>query len=381
MRKLLTFVLFIVLIFSFTFAANAADEEMLRIADDLHKQGLLSGVAIDSEGNPMDGLDSHLTRQQAATLLVKLMGAEEEAINSTWENDFADVEKWAKPFVGYAYANKITSGMRADYFGAMENISASQYITFILKYLGYSAKSDFSWDQSWELSDTLGITNGQYNSSNDTSFLRADAIRITYATLLYKKGELPAVSEDVNDTAEENTESAACVPEKTEVPAEETEAPAENEQASKPEEEIIEQASALSQQPEEIKVYQGDQNIVTEALKYEGYPYVAGGKGPNSFDCSGFCIYVLKQCGYKFTAGSSQDLYNLSSRVSASDLKPGDLVFFKGTYATSKVSHSGIYIGNGKMIHAGTTRTGVCIVNLSEKYWANHFYAYGRMSK
>lgn len=119
------------------------------------------------------------------------------------------------------------------------------------------------------------------------------------------------------------------------------------------------------------------ENVIETAKQYLGVPYVHGGKTPSGFDCSGFCIYVLKECGYKFTAGSSEDLYILSDPVSGDELAPGDLVFFKGTYATDAVSHSGIYIGNGQMIHAGTK--GICIVDLGDRYWVEHFFAYGRM--
>ena len=390
MKKFIAAILSFIMMLSFCLTAGAADDDTLTIAKELNRQGLLSGVSIDADGNPIFGLEQHLTRQQAATLLVKLLGAADEAMNGTWENGFTDVEKWAQPYVGYCYANGITSGMRADHYGAMENITASQFITFILKALGFSASEDFNWEKSWEFSDELGITDGEYNADNDSAFLRGDAARIMYAALCYMQnseaGEIPEITDDPQEEVTEVSDAAEVSeqdPEENQVPESENED--QTVQTPKPEE-IIEEDPPQMPEPEEPSPIQPAVNeigtaIVNEAIKYEGYPYRAGGKGPDSFDCSGFCIYILKQCGYSFIAGSSQDLYNLTSRVSASDLRPGDLVFFKGTYATDKISHSGIYIGNGKMIHAGTTRTGVCIVGLNERYWTNHFYAYGRMGK
>ena len=112
MKKFIAAILSFIMMLSFCLTAGAADDDTLTIAKELNRQGLLSGVSIDADGNPIFGLEQHLTRQQAATLLVKLLGAADEAMNGTWENGFTDVEKWAQPYVGYCYANGITSGMR-----------------------------------------------------------------------------------------------------------------------------------------------------------------------------------------------------------------------------------------------------------------------------
>lgn len=365
MKKYLTVLLIIIITFVSVITVSAADADTLNIANELYKQGLLNGTGVDQEGNPDFDLDSPLTREQAATLLVKLIGAEADALAGAWNTPFIDVSDWAKPYVGYAFALGITQGISGIQFGAKNIITASQYITFILKALGFDASKDFTWNKSWELSDDLGITNGEYNSDNDTDFLRADAIRITYETLQYKQ---KSETSYITKLFEEGS-IGLCNDSNERIGLENNE------------EVIQDETPALSMEPEKSPVYEGDPNVVAEALKYKGYPYKAGGKGPSGFDCSGFCIYILKQCGYSFTAGSSQDLYNLSSRVSESELQVGDLVFFKGTYATDKVSHSGIYIGNGQMIHAANASKGVLIDNLSDRYWSNHFYTYGRMTK
>lgn len=115
--------------------------------------------------------------------------------------------------------------------------------------------------------------------------------------------------------------------------------------------------------------------LITEAEKYLGYPYVWGGSSPStSFDCSGFVSYVLTNSGLCNTGRlGAQGLYNISTLVS--DPQPGDLVFFVGTYDTTGVSHVGIYVGGGMMLHCGDP---IQYSNLNTSYWQSHFYAYGR---
>lgn len=95
--------------------------------------------------------------------------------------------------------------------------------------------------------------------------------------------------------------------------------------------------------------------LITEAEKYLGFPYVWGGSTPaTSFDCSGFVCWVFRNSGvYPLSRTTAQGIYNQCARVSPQDAKPGDIIFFKGTYNTSEVSHVGIYVGNGMMIHCG----------------------------
>ena len=115
--------------------------------------------------------------------------------------------------------------------------------------------------------------------------------------------------------------------------------------------------------------------ILKEAEKYLGFPYVWGGSSPStSFDCSGFVSYVYNQCGWDFGRLGAQGLYNISTRTSSP--KPGDLVFFTGTYDTPGISHVGIYVGDGWMLHCGDP---ISYANLNTSYWQSHFYAYGKL--
>ena len=117
--------------------------------------------------------------------------------------------------------------------------------------------------------------------------------------------------------------------------------------------------------------------MMEEATKYIGYPYVWGGSSPStSFDCSGYISWVLNHSGWNVGRQTAQGLYNLCTPVSAAQVKPGDLVFFKGTYDTPGVSHCGIYVGNSIMLHCGDP---ISYTNLNSKYWQEHFYSYGRL--
>ena len=117
--------------------------------------------------------------------------------------------------------------------------------------------------------------------------------------------------------------------------------------------------------------------LITEAEKYLGYPYVWGGSNPDtSFDCSGFVSYVLTNSGLVNTGRlGAQGLYNISTPVSKANAQPGDLIFFVGTYDTPGVSHVGIYVGDGVMIHCGDP---IQYTSINSSYWQQHFYAFGR---
>lgn len=111
------------------------------------------------------------------------------------------------------------------------------------------------------------------------------------------------------------------------------------------------------------------------AEQFVGYPYVWGGSSPaTSFDCSGYLSYILNQCGWDIGRLGAQGLYNYCTPVS--DPRPGDLVFFVCTYDTTGVSHCGLYLGDGWMLHAGDP---IGYANLNTTYWQSHLYAYGRL--
>lgn len=120
-------------------------------------------------------------------------------------------------------------------------------------------------------------------------------------------------------------------------------------------------------------------SLINEAQKYIGFPYVFGGSTPEtSFDCSGFVCWSLNHSGiYEIERTDAQSLYNHCAEVSREEARPGDLVFFQGTYETpNTVTHVAIYVGNGYMLHAGKP---IGYSSMETDYWQAHFYAFGRL--
>ena len=119
--------------------------------------------------------------------------------------------------------------------------------------------------------------------------------------------------------------------------------------------------------------------MIAEAEKYLGYPYVWGGSSPStSFDCSGFVCWVINHSGWNLGRTSAQGLFNACTPISRSSARPGDLIFFQGTYDTTGVSHVGIYVGNNRMIHCGNP---ISYTIINTQYWQSHFYAFGRLPR
>ena len=119
--------------------------------------------------------------------------------------------------------------------------------------------------------------------------------------------------------------------------------------------------------------------IYKEAQKYVGTPYVWGGSTPDTgFDCSGYVCWVYNQNGYNVGRTTANGLWNKSQHISEAEAKPGDLVFFKGTYDTPGMSHTGIYLGNGMMVSAGDP---IKYANIHSSYWEKHLAGFGRLSK
>ena len=117
--------------------------------------------------------------------------------------------------------------------------------------------------------------------------------------------------------------------------------------------------------------------MIAEAEKYVGFPYVWGGSSPStSFDCSGFISWVVNHSGWNVGRQTAQGLYSLCTPVSPEQARPGDLVFFVGTYDTAGMSHVGLYVGNSVMLHCGNP---ISYTNLNSSYWQQHFYCYGRL--
>ncbi|MBQ7254946.1 MAG: hypothetical protein IJS31_01700 [Oscillospiraceae bacterium] len=159
-------------------AAGATDDQAWCSAECLHSMGIINGIGQDSAGQPLYQLGRPITREEAITVIVRLIGAEKDALEGAWDIPFEDVSDWASPYVGYAYHHKITLGTSTSRFSGSNAVSAEQYLTFLLRTLQYTDPADFTWDAPFALADRLGITYGEY--ANGCDFLRGDVCYVTW---------------------------------------------------------------------------------------------------------------------------------------------------------------------------------------------------------
>ncbi len=163
-------------------SAIVTDDPHLYSATLLNQLGLFQGVGTNPDGSPDYDLKSSPTREQAVTMLVRLLGKDAEALAGTWQTPFTDVADWAKPYVGYAYTNGLTTGVTPTEFGK-GNATSAQYLTFVLRALGYSSSVDFQWEKAYLLTHELSITYpGEYENSS-APFTRGDVAKISSAAL------------------------------------------------------------------------------------------------------------------------------------------------------------------------------------------------------
>ncbi|MCL2164748.1 MAG: S-layer homology domain-containing protein, partial [Oscillospiraceae bacterium] len=160
----------------------AATESQVESAQQLYELGLFMGVGADASGNPIFALDDSASRAQGIVMLIRLLGKEGEALRGAFRCPFVDVPEWALPYIAYAYENGLTRGVSDTSFDPDGAISAAQFLTFILRSLGYKDGSDFDWESAWNLTDKLGVTNGQFNANN-SNLMRGDIAQISFATL------------------------------------------------------------------------------------------------------------------------------------------------------------------------------------------------------
>ncbi len=184
MKKLLSLALALGLTLGLAAPALAADAaEETEAAWSLYQMGLFQGTGTDAQGFPLFDLDKAPTRAQGVTMLVRLLGQEAAARAETWDLPFRDVPDWARPYVGYAYANGLTTGRGETVFDPNTPVSATEYLTFVLRALGYQSGTDFAWDAAWVLSDKLGLTDGRYQQATDRAFDRGDAALVSARAL------------------------------------------------------------------------------------------------------------------------------------------------------------------------------------------------------
>jgi len=186
-RKLFAIIVALMMLVSLPVTALMAGEADNPAADQVAAQtlnaiGLFRGVGDDADGNPIYNLESDSTRLQGLIMLVRLMGAEDEALSGKYSSPFEDVPDWAQGYVAYAWQMGWTNGTSPTTFNPNSPITATQYLTFVLSALGYERGDDFQWDAAWELTDELGITNGEFNAENNT-LLRGEMVIVSLVAL------------------------------------------------------------------------------------------------------------------------------------------------------------------------------------------------------
>ena len=182
--KAFPLILALILAAALTLPATAATDKATEAADKLYALGLFRGVGTDPDGKPVYDLDRAPSRAEAVTLLVRLLGRENAAGSAHRLIPFGDVADWARPYIGYAYENGLTTGTSTTTFEGEATVSATQYLTLVLRALGYVSGNDFEWDSAWLLTDKLGITAGEYGA--DSAFTRGDAVIVSAAALELK---------------------------------------------------------------------------------------------------------------------------------------------------------------------------------------------------
>jgi hypothetical protein len=183
MKKTVALILAFFLLLSLTpqFNAAAADMSAVAAADTLHSIGLFNGTGTTADGSPEFSLDRALTRQESVTMLVRLLGAEQEAKNGTWQTPFTDLDDWAAPYIGYAYANKLAYGRSPTQFDPGAVVTSAEFMTLVLRALGYSSETDFKWNESTVFSDSIGLTEGEYTGTE--GLVRGDAAEVSLAAM------------------------------------------------------------------------------------------------------------------------------------------------------------------------------------------------------
>lgn len=183
-KRVLSCLMAAALAFSSVPTAFAASAEAQTAAQALYDLGLFNGTGTGVSGKPNFALDRSLTRSEATAMLVRLLGKEAYAKAGYWNKTFNDVDRnsWAKPYIDYAVTTGLVSGTSSRTFSGSASVTASQYLTLVLRALGYESGTDFQWNKAWELSDQIGLTNGQYNENTKT-FTRGDVAVISYNAL------------------------------------------------------------------------------------------------------------------------------------------------------------------------------------------------------
>jgi len=316
-------------------------------ADRLYMNGLFKG------GEEGYDLESESDKVQAAVMLVRLLGAEDTVLKNTFSHPYTDVPKWASDYVGYLYQNDITLTSEKDVLGAKDNISADDYTAVVLSALGYKAEVGMRERALDRVAVKSGLlTENELKLISETEFNRGTMVYIAEKALNTKlSGQDVTLYEKLDEQG-----AIKNLPEPTDI--------------------IRYGKTAVKL----ANAQKAAANIITEAKKNLGVRYRSGGKSPSTgFDCSGYVGYTLIQSGvWDRFYGSCDGVKSQCTTISKEEARPGDLVFFTGTYRTSRnYTHVGIYLGGDQFIHSASSK-GVSIASFGSGYWASHYSCIAR---
>lgn len=348
----------LVFVMAFSCAVSYADtsgsgSESEAAAEQLYMYGLFKGSV---DGFDLEGTTS---KEEAGVMVVRLLGAEDDALSGVYTHPYKDITGWSSDYIGYLYENEILGDEANGLYEPKEDIDAVSYLKMILNVLGYiNLGEDLTNDQMYTVAVSAGlITQSDTEMLRKESFTRGDLALISYDALNTKIcGETYTLFEYLDRLG---------VIENLAAPTDEIKYGAVKEEPVLAKEDTSATLAAT---------------VVANAKQYVGVRYRSGGKSPSTgFDCSGYVGYVMIQSGaWGQFYGSCDGVITQCTTVSKEQAQPGDLVFFKNTYNTSKTyTHVGIYLGNNQMIHASSSK-GVIISSIASGYWAQHYACIAR---
>lgn len=360
-KRLLSLVLCFLLSFSCVAFADETKADITDLyessADQLYVYGLFKGDVYNGFS-----LRDESSKLQAAVMVVRLIGAESTVLNSSFSHPYTDVNKWASNYVGYLYSNGIRIAESDSKFGSENNITVVEFVALVLEALGYTGidVADEQGVLDYAVSTGL-LTEDLIKEISNTEFNRGTMVLISERALEVKlAGKDVTLLEDLK-----NKRVLKNFP----VPTDE-----------------IRYGKAATAKAAADKAAQAAKNvgntIVSKAKANMGIRYRSGGKSPSTgFDCSGFVNYSMIQSGvWDRFYGSCDGLITKCTKISRDQAQPGDIVFFTGTYKTSKkYTHVGIYLGNNQMVHASSSK-GISVTSINTAYWSSHYSCIARPS-
>lgn len=299
-------------------------------ADFLYELGLFQGTAENADGTPVFELERTPTRFEAITMLVRLLGAEDEALSGSWSTPFTDLAEWAAPYVGYAYAKGLTDGTSETTYGGGDSVNATQFLTFVLRALGYESGEDFQWDAAWQLTDALEITDGQFGAGS--GFTRGD---VAFTSVRALGTELKAGGE----TLLESISGKLTLPER---PAEEPETPEEPEEETPSEPDYASYARRTF-----ARVKASYSNATPNFARYQVYTNADGDR----------CVLVV--VSYTIISNYTQtDLYNLDTGAVITNPTSYYQQLANRSYGANKIYYMDLY-GEVLQQYMAALRSGV----------------------